>query len=142
MIYEGTTVYVLGFARPLRQERKSLRERTTEKLRDLKLDRSALHRYDTDADGRISEGEWDVARGDAEQVALREHLAEGASGRRQQEHVVITRAPRRGTPFVVAETFSEAELTRNYWLASIPLLLAGLCAAGLALYGLLKFVGA
>ncbi|MBW2512410.1 MAG: hypothetical protein JRE01_10345 [Deltaproteobacteria bacterium] len=142
VIYEGTTVYVLGFARPLRQERKSLRERTTEKLRDLKLDRSALHRYDTDGDGRISEGEWDVARGDAEHVALRERLAEGAGGRRQQEHVVITRAPQRGTPFVIAETPSEAELTRNYWLISIPLLLAGLCAAGLALYGLLKFVGA
>jgi len=142
VIYEGTTVYVLGFARPLRGERKSLRERTTEKLRDLKLDRRALHRYDTDGDGRISEGEWDVARGDAEQVALGEHLAEGAVGRRQQEHVVIARAPQRGLPFVVAEALSEADLRRNYWLASIPLLLAGLCAAGLALYGLLKFIGA
>ena len=141
VIYEGTTVYVLGFARPSRQERKSLRERTTEKLRDLKLDRRALHRYDTDGDSRISEDEWDVARGDAEQVALREHLVEGG-GRRQQEHVVIARAPQRGMPFVVAETLSEGDLTRNYWLASIPFLLAGFCAAGLALYGFLKFIGA
>jgi len=142
VIYEGTTVYVLGFARPSREERKSLRERTTEKLRDLKLDRRALHRYDTDEDGRISEAEWDVARGDAEQVALREHLAAAGGGRRQEEHVVIARGPQRGMPFVIAETLSEADLTRNYWLASIPLLLAGLCAAGLALYGFLKFIGA
>jgi len=141
VIYEGTPVYVLGFARPLREERKSLRERITEKLRDLKLDRQALHRYDTDGDGRISDGEWDVARSDAEQIALRESLAEGAEGRRQEEHVVITRAPQRGVPFVVAETLAESDLTRNYRLTSIPLLLAGLCAAGLALYGFLKFIG-
>ena len=141
VIYEGTTVYVLGFARPMRQQRKSLRERTTETLRDLKLDRHALHRYDTDGDGRINDGEWDVARSDAEQKALREHLAEGAGGRRLASHVIITRAPQRGIPFVVAETLSEANLTRNYWLASIPLLLAGLCAAGLALYCFLEFIG-
>ncbi len=141
VIYEGTSVYVLGFARPLREPRKSLRERATEKLRDLKLDRHALHRYDTDGDGRLSDGEWDIARSDAEQQALGEHLAEGAGGRRQESHVVITRAPQRGIPFVVAETPGEANLTRNYRLASIPLLLSGLCVAGLALYWFLAFIG-
>lgn len=141
IIYEGAKLYVLGFAQPLREERKGLRERTREKLRELKLDRQALHRYDTDGDGQISDGEWDVARSDAEQVALKEHLAEGTANRRQEEHVVITRAPQRGIPFVIAEAQSEAHLVRNYWLISLPLFVAGLCAAGFALYGFLKFVG-
>ena len=37
IIYEGTSLYVLGFARPLREERTSLRDRTLAKLRQLKL---------------------------------------------------------------------------------------------------------
>ncbi len=141
IIYEGTTLYILGFAQPHREERKSLRERTVEKLRDLKLDRQALHRYDTDNDGQISGREWDEARSDAEQLALKEHLSEGTAGKRQAEHVVITRAPQRGMPFVVAEAPSEAHLVRSYWLLSVPLLVAGLCAALFALYGFLRFLG-
>ncbi len=142
IIYEGTTLYILGFAQPLRQERRSLRERTVEKLRELKLDRSALHRYDADGDGQISEDEWQQARNDTEQSALREHLAEGTQRKRQEEHVVITRPPQRGMPFVIAETVSEAHLVRNYGFFSLPLLAAGLILAGCALYQLLMFINA
>jgi hypothetical protein len=141
IIYEGTTLYVLGFARPLRAERQSLRERSVEKLRELKLDRRALHRYDTDGDGQISEDEWQVARSDAEQAALKEHLAEGSGRKRQEEHVVIARPSQRGMPFVIAEAASEAHLIRNYGLISIPLLVAGLAVAGFALFKLLEFIG-
>ncbi len=141
IIYEGTTLYVLGFARPLRVERRSLRERSVEKLRELKLDRRALHRYDTDGDGQIREDEWQVARDDAEQAALKEQLAEGSGRKRQEEHVVIARPPRRGMPFVIAEAASEAQLIRNYVLISISLLVAGLVFAGFALYKLLEFSG-
>lgn len=140
VIYEGTTLYVLGFAQPLKAERQSLRDRTVEKLRELKLDRRALHRYDADGDGQISESEWQVARSDAEQMALKEHLAQGAVRKRQEEHVVIARPPQRGMPFVIAETASEAHLARNYGLCSIALMLAGLVAAGGALYKLLEFL--
>ena len=141
VIYEGNTIYVLGFAQPVRKERRSLRARTVEKLRDLKLDRRALQRYDTDGDGRISEDEWQVARSDAEQTALKEHLAQGTARKRQEEHVVIGRPAQRSMPFVIAEAASEAHLIRNYWLFSIPLLVAGLVTAGFALYKLLEFLG-
>ncbi len=141
VIYEGTTLYVLGFARPLKAERRSLRERSVEKLRELKLDRRALHRYDTDDDSQISEDEWQVARSDAEQAALKDHLAEGSGRKRQEEHVIIARPPRRGMPFVIAEAASEAQLIRNYGLISLSLLVAGLVVAGFALYKLLEFSG-
>lgn len=141
VIYEGTTIYVLGFAQPIRKERRSLRERTVEKLRALKLDRRALQRYDADNDGRISEDEWQAARIDAEQTALKEHLAEGTARKRQEEHVVIGRPSQRSIPFVIAEAASEAHLIRNYWLFSIPLFVVGLATAGFALYKLLEFLG-
>ncbi len=140
IIYEGTTLYILGFAQPLRAERRSLRERTVEKLRELKLDRKALHRYDADGDGQISEDEWQQARSDAEQTALKEHLAEGTQRKRQEEHVVITHPPQRSMPFVIAEAVSEAHLVRNYGLFSLPLMAAGLVLAGFALYQLLQFI--
>ncbi len=140
IIYEGTTLYVLGFAQPLREERRSLRDRTVEKLRELKLDRNALHRYDADGDGQISDDEWQQARSDAEQLALKEQLAEGTERKRQEEYVVITRPPQRGMPFVIAEAVSEAHLVRNYGLFSLPLMAAGLILAGFALYQLLMFI--
>ncbi len=141
IIFEGTSLYVLGFARPLKEKRKSLRERTVEKLRDLKLDRKALHRYDADGDGRISEDEWQVARVDAEQSALREHLSEGTSSKKQEEHAVIAKPSERGLPFVITETADEAHLVRNYGLFSVPLFGASLVAAGFALYHFLEFLG-
>ncbi len=140
VIYEGTTLYILGFAQPLREERQSLRDRTVAKLRELKLDRKALHRYDTDGDGQISEDEWQLARNDAEQVALKEHLNEGTSRKRQEENVIIRKPPQRSMPFVIAEAVSEAHLTRNYGLFSLPLILAGLALAGFFLFQLLTFL--
>jgi hypothetical protein len=140
IIYEGTSLYVLGYARPLKEERLSLRERTTATLRDLKLDPRAMHRYDTDDDGQISEAEWNAARSDAEQIALQEHLAERNVRKRQEEHVVIARPRQRKLPFVIAETVSEAHLTRKYGLVSIPLLIAGLAAFVFAVYKLLEYL--
>lgn len=141
IIYEGTTLYVLGFASPLREERRGLRQRTLEKLRDLKLDRRAMHRYDADGDGRISEGEWQVARDDAEQTALREHLSEGSARGGQEARAVIGRAPQRWLPFLVAEVVSEAKLVRKYWLLSLLLFAAAVAVAGLALYHFLRVFG-
>ncbi len=140
IIYEGTSLYVLGYAQPLREEKEGLRERTMAKLRQLKLDPRALHRYDTDGDGRIDEQEWEAARSDVEQEALREHLGAQGERKRQEDHVVIGDPRQRSLPFIIAETVSEAELAKKYGWISIPLLLAGTAAAVLALYKFLQFV--
>ncbi len=140
IIYEGTSLYVLGYAQPLREERMSLRERTMAKLRQLKLDPRAMRRYDADGDGVIDEVEWQNARNDAEQEAMREQLTEGSARKRQEEHVVIGKGPQRSSPFIIAETVSEAELIRKYGLISIPLLIAGLGAVILALYKFLQYI--
>ncbi|MCK4510077.1 MAG: hypothetical protein KAU27_16120, partial [Desulfuromonadales bacterium] len=140
IIYEGTSLYVLGYAQPLREERMSLRERTMAKLRQLKLDPQAMHRYDADGDGVIDEVEWQDARNDSEQEAMREHLSEGNARKRQEEHVVIGKGPQRSSPFIIAETVSEAALVRKYGLISLPLLIAGLAAVVLALYKFLQYI--
>jgi hypothetical protein len=139
LIYEGTSLYVLGFAQPLHKERMTLRDRTLVKLRQLKLDPVAMHRYDADGDGQIDEVEWETARSKAEQEALREHLAVGHNGKRQEEHVVIARGPR-CLPFIVTETVSEDHLRRKYGLLSIPLLIAGVAATVLAIYKFLQYL--
>jgi hypothetical protein len=141
VIYEGTSIYVLGYARPFREERMSLRERTIIKLRQLKLDPRAMHRYDTDGNGVVDETEWQGARNDAEQEAMHDHLEEGNSRKRQEEHVVIGKGPQRSLPFIITETVSEADLVRKYGLISLPLMAAGLGSMGLALYRFLRFIG-
>ncbi len=141
VIYEDTPLYVIGYARPQHKQEQSLGERVREKLRDLKLDPRALHRYDTDGDGRISEAEWDAARSAAEQQALSDHLAIKQGRVRQEEHAVITRPHQRGLPFVISETLSEADLTRKYGMLSLPMLIVGLAAAGFAIYEMLLYLG-
>ena len=140
VIYEGTSVYVLGYAQPLRKERVSLRERTMAMLRQLKLDPELMERYDTNRDGVIDEAEWQNARNDAEQEAMRDHLEEGSARKRQEEHVLIGKGPQRSLPFIITETVSEADLVRKYGLISIPLLIAGLGAMILALYKFLQYI--
>ena len=140
LIYEGTSLYVLGYAQPLREEKPSLRERTLARLRQLKLDARAMRRYDTDGDGKVDEAEWAVARQDMEQAALKEHLAAGGGRKRQEEHAVIARPPQRSLPFIIAETASEAHLTRKYGWINLPLLLAGGGATVLAIYKCLQYL--
>ncbi len=140
VIYEGTSLYVLGYARPEREQRLSLRDRATAKLRQLKLDPQAMRRYDTNNDGQIDETEWQEARNDAEQVAMSEHLAENRSHRRQEEHIVIGKGPQRGLPFIITETVSESDLVRKYGLFSLGLLMTGLGSLLLGLYKFLQYL--
>ncbi|MBW2503490.1 MAG: hypothetical protein JRE16_02860, partial [Deltaproteobacteria bacterium] len=140
LIYEGTALYVLGFAQPASTKRKSLKERTAHRLRQLKLDHRALPRYDTDQNGHIDATEWQSARRDAEQEALREQLAEQPSRPVQQEGVMIAKGRERSLPFIITEATSEADLTRKYRLFSISLLAAGLVATVLAVFKFLQFL--
>jgi hypothetical protein len=140
LVYEGTSVYVLGYAQPLRTKKGSLRERTMAKLRQLKLDPQAMRRYDTNGDGQVDQAEWEAARSDAERMALEEHLGEQGERKRQEEHVVIADPPQKRLPFVVAEAESEAHLTSRYGWFSVPLLLGGIAALVLAIYKFLQFL--
>jgi hypothetical protein len=130
LIHEGTTLYVLGYARPLRAAGTTMRERTIERLRQLKLDLRTLRRYDANGDGRVDAEEWQQARADAEQLAAAEHLAETVHGHLR----VQVGKPPRGLPFLIAEGRSESELTARYGWTSAALLVLGVAAAGVALY--------
>jgi hypothetical protein len=141
IIYEGTSLYVLGYARSLDEDRLGLRERILLKLRRLKLDHEAMRRYDADGDGQIDVKEWDNARQAVELEALGEQLELSRRRSRQEEHVVIGKSSQRGSPFIIAETVSEGELTGKYALLSVALLSAGAGACLVAIYKFLDYFG-
>lgn len=136
LIYEGTTLYVLGYARPTRGVGPGLRERTIEQLRRLKLDPQAQRRYDTNGDGRLDADEWQSARDDAEQLAAVEQLS--AQRAPTTDHALLGKPPR-GLPFLIAEGQTGAELAGRYgWLGAM-LLMLGVAAFALTLKLSLNF---
>lgn len=127
VIPEGATVYVLGFAHVQRQHGPSLRERTAARLRDLKGSRELVERFDRNGDGRVDQEEWEEARRTIEDEASHAHLAEQGRRKRQEEHLVVAAPPRRGLPFIVAQSLDEGALLRAFgWRAA-----AYFCAAAL-----------
>lgn len=125
LIYEGTTLYVLGYARPAREVGPGLRGRTTEMLRRLKLDPHARRRYDTNGDSRLDADEWQAARADAERLAAAEHLEEQ---RRPAVDNVLLGKPPRGLPFLIAEGQADGELAGRYGWFAAALLALGVAA--------------
>lgn len=138
VLCEGTSLYVLGFASAPSSQGGTLRQRTLERLRQLKTDPQALSQYDSDGDGHISQSEWDAARQAEEERALHESLQQSQNSSPGRVRPQIGRPPQRGLPFLIAESASEAHLSRNYaWYAG-PLLLAGL---GFAIWTLWVWTG-
>lgn len=126
VVYEGSILYIMGFARTQKKEKDTLRQQVADKLRDLKTDRDKLMQYDKDGNGTIDSAEWDNARSDMEQQALQEKLQHSQS--RSNQQLVIGASPQKGLPFIIAETESEAHLTRNYTWYIPPLLAIGIGA--------------
>ncbi len=138
LIYEGTTLYVLGYARPVSRDGHGLRERTLEKLRQLKLDPQARRRYDANGDGRLDTEEWQAAREDAERLAAAEQL-----GTRQvpADSPVVLGRPPAGLPFLLADGENGAELAVKYGRIGGVLLVLATAAFALALKLFLVFFG-
>lgn len=139
IIPEGAPVYVVGYAAAPRPAVSSLRERTVAALRELKQNRHQINQYDADGDGHISADEWQAAREDVEERVLRQSLAQSEGDGPRPSQVVIGRPARREMPFIIAETESEAHLTRGYGVLSAVFLTLGLGLAVLALTRLLDF---
>lgn len=139
IIPEGAPVYVVGYASAPRPAANSLRERTVAALRELKQNRHQMHKYDTDGDGRISADEWQAAREAVEERVLHQSLATADEDGPRPSSVVIGRPARRDLPFIIAETESEAHLTRGYGVLSAVFLVLGLGLAVLALTRLVDF---
>jgi hypothetical protein len=136
LIYEGTSLYVLGYARPARGSGPGLRERTVELLRRLKLDPQALRRYDADGDGRLDPNEWQAARDEVERQAATEQLQAPAGPTGVQ---VLLGKPPRGLPFLIAEGQTGEELAGRYGWTGAVLLALGAAAFGVALKLALEF---
>jgi len=139
IIPEGAPVYVVGYATAPRPAASSLRERTLAALRELKQNRHLMNRYDADGDGHISADEWQAAREEVEERVLRQSLATADEDGPRPSSVVIGRPVRRDLPFIIAETESEAHLTRGYGVLSTVFLVLGLGLAVLALTRLVDF---
>ncbi|OQY22476.1 MAG: hypothetical protein B6I37_07150 [Desulfobacteraceae bacterium 4572_35.2] len=126
VIHEGSILYILGFARTSKNGNNELRQQVSDKLRDLKTDHDKMMAYDKDGNGTIDSGEWDHARSDMEQQVLQEKLHR--SKERSNQQLIIGAPPQNGLPFIIAETESEANLTRNYSWYIPPLLTIGVGA--------------
>jgi hypothetical protein len=126
VIHEGSILYVMGFARTSKNGNNDLRQQVANKLRDLKTDRDKMMEYDSDGNGTIDSAEWDHARSDMEQQALQEKLQQ--TKERSNQQLVIGAPAQKGLPFIIAETESEANLTRNYSWYIPPLLTIGVGA--------------
>lgn len=126
VIHEGSILYILGFARTSKNSNNDLRQQVADKLRDLKTDRDKMSEYDKDGNGTIDSAEWDHARSDMEQQALQEKLHH--SKERSNQQLIIGAPPQKGLPFIIAETESEAHLTRNYTWYIPPLFTIGVGA--------------
>ncbi|MDO3378582.1 GIDE domain-containing protein [Geoalkalibacter halelectricus] len=133
LIPEGTFLYVLGSARPYKEQSLSLAERTREALRELKLDPKALEKYDRNGDGRIDTEEWELARAAVEEQVLRDHLRQRESAAPGTTRVLIGRSCSHTRPFIIAQTESEAHLTRGYTWSMAGLFVAALVTAVWAL---------
>lgn len=126
VIHEGSTLYIMGFARTTKNGDNTLRQQVANKLRDLKTDNDKMMAYDKNGDGTLDSAEWDRARNDMEQQALQEKLQQ--TTQRSNQHLTIGAPPQKGLPFIIAETASEAHLTRNYTWYIPPLLTLGAVA--------------
>jgi hypothetical protein len=140
VVVEGTSLYVLGEATENRRTRPPLREQLTLALRTLKGDRKALEKYDTNRDGTISAEEWNQARRDVEERLLHQNLGDREPDLPRRDRIVIRRPAQRSLPFIVAETASEAHLTRSYGLYTVPLFGASLLAVVWTLVMLNQFL--
>ncbi|WP_305044672.1 GIDE domain-containing protein [Geoalkalibacter sp.] len=141
LIHEGAFLYVLGSARPHRTPGPSLTERTREALRELKLDPKALEKYDRNGDGRIDAEEWDLARAAVEEQTLRDHLHQRENAAPGNTQAMIGRSCSHTRPFIIAQTESEAHLTRGYTWSMAALFAAALGAAVWALKQMLPLFG-
>jgi hypothetical protein len=139
LIFEGTLLYILGFAAVKKERKSNLRDKKVEALRELKRDPEAMKKFDTDGDGKISELEWEEARAAVEDQVLKESLT-GRDRRRRQEEQIVIEKPTGGRPFIVAETHSETLLTSRYVRYTIPLFIGAALCTGWAISLLVKWL--
>ena len=139
VIATGDQLYVMGCARRVRSSAHDHRQRFRDKLRELKADRKRMRRYDLDGDGRIDAEEWAVARGEVEETALLEGLADPGEG----DEVAIGEHPAGGL-FYISDRKEEAILRSLAWKIPVSLAVgvAGIIGGGYALVQLLALAGA
>jgi len=132
-INRNDPLYALGFLANLGSHlpQSDLDDRTTEILREWKSDQAALiARFDTDGDGRISQGEWEQARHLARVEA---GASPGVAHTEAPEGVnLLARPPAGGLPYILS-AWSQAELlSKKRWkllaFGTLSFLAGGLAA--------------
>jgi hypothetical protein len=117
-INRGDPIYVIGLLKNLGSHLNgpTLDERALQVLREWKRDQPALHaRFDLNADGRIDEREWWLARRAARREAERLHQESLAQVVEGVNLVSATRDPNR--PFIISAYPQHEVLRRYYWRA-------------------------
>ncbi len=131
-------LYVLGWLSPVAKGDDTVKNRVLEKLRILKHNRSDLMRYDTDGDGKINDEEWDAARTDMEEEALKESLDHKNVSMVNNDTVMLAKPSSPGFPLIIAPTRMEDKITRRFFLIGVSCFTCSVVLAVTAIvYGLL-----
>lgn len=99
-ITPGERVCVVGTVRQARDMVREQQARLNERLRELKKDKAALARFDTDRNGTISSEEWDGAVRTTKDAMLREEVSR--EPQKPEDDIVIGKGSQE-TTFVIAD---------------------------------------
>ncbi len=104
----GNFLYVMGYAHPFRTSSEWRKQKHLQMLRDLKRDPLRMKKYDLNADGTVSEEEWNRARKEIEEKALLEKEEE------EEVRVAISEHPTGGL-FYIADKHEEVLVSSLKW---------------------------
>ena len=116
-IKEGDYVYCLGTA--VTDKDLDLPEEIARALKEAKKDKYFYAKYDTDGDGKISQGEWDAAR-----KKITQSVVEGKINVNRKEFVEITKGAENKI-FIISNK-SEKELTQSLFTKTLTMLFSGI----------------
>ena len=133
LIPAGQSLYVMGYAHPLRTGSAVRRDAFIKKLRRLKKDKGQMMRYDLNRNGMIDEDEWDKARSAMEEAALLD------PGTGHEDRIAIGQHPTGGL-FYISD--KREELIHKLYAWTIPIVFSlGMASCVAGLYLILRSFG-
>lgn len=110
VIPAGLKLYVMGYGQRVIVDRQASRAVFNEKLRDLKLDKNQMDRFDFDGDGRIDDREWEEAKSHVRDEILQEKLENAGQGK----NIEVAEHPSSGL-FYISDNHEEGILSSLSW---------------------------
>ncbi len=121
VIPAAQSLYVTGYAHPLRMSSKEKKKELVNMIRELKRDQNRLKKYDINNDGKIDAEEWEQARRDIEEKII----IEGYGGDKD-DNIAIAEHPTGGL-FYISDKHEKGLITSLNWRIPLFFLLGIVC---------------